>query len=255
MYESHVVCQFFREWGFKDGVAASEKSRNGKAESISMLGNMQNKFDAVFGDVALSHLTRFQLIEFKQVAQGFKDEVRQGKKNRSALYEHLQIDEPCRKLSVQGHVAGYVKDNVLRLDPYHVLCAGTPPKVIPTKLQKFFNDFDSYYELWNQPTGNGQLNVGLDLAQFEQYVSCMYQHLGTNEAGVLQIYNEKKNKVVSFYGSIKDLIDDLVLAFPELERMVTKAPQPQNSVSSATEHLQNAVDSDVTQKSGAGFRK
>ncbi|WP_043005169.1 hypothetical protein [Comamonas testosteroni] len=241
MYESHIVCQFFREWGFKDGVAASEKSSKGKAECISMLGNMQNKFDAVFGDVALSHLTRFQLIEFKQVAQGFKDEVRQGKKNRSALYEHLKKNEPCRKLSVQGHVAGYVEDNVMRLDPYHVLCAGKPPKIIPPKLQKLFNDFDSYYKLWNQPSGNGQLNVGLDSDQFKAYLHCMYHHLGTNEAGVLLIYNEKKKELVPFYGSIKGLIDDLVTTFPELQAIVTNAPQAKNTVSDASENSQSSV--------------
>lgn len=226
MYESNIVCHFFREWGYRDGLAAAEKFCTGNIEHVSMLGNMQNKFDAVFGDVALTSRTRFQLIEFKQEAKGFKDEVKQGKKNRAALYDHLQKDESCRKLSVQGHVAGYVKDNVLRLDAYHVMCAGTPPEQIPPKLQKLFNDFHSYYERWNPQSSSGQLDVGLDSDQFKQYVHCMYQHLDTNKEGVLLIFSEKKNEPVHFYGSIKRLIKDLLAAFKKLENIDTNSTRP-----------------------------
>ncbi|GEQ77570.1 hypothetical protein CTTA_4575 [Comamonas testosteroni] len=226
MYESHSVCHFFREWGFREGLAAAEKHSEGNFERVSMLGNMQNKFDAVFGDVALTNQTRFQLIEFKQDAEGFAEEVKQGKKNRTALHAHLQTDITCRELSLQGHVAGYVEGNVLRLDPYYALCAGLSLSQIQTSYMDLAKDFDAYYDLWNPQSGNVQLHAGLDSVDFKDYVKCMYQHLETDAFGVLQIFSEKKNAPVPFYGSVKGLIADLLAAFTELEKIVTKSKRP-----------------------------
>lgn len=226
MYESHIVSHFFRKWGFRDGLATANNTHNGDIDDVSMLGNMQNKFDAVFGDVALSSRTRFQLIEFKQEAKGFAEEVKQGKKNRTALHAHLKNCGNCLNLSLQGHVAGYVDGHVLRLDPYHALCDGLSLSQIESTYPGRAYDFDTYYDLWNPQSGNAQLNVGLDSDQFTTYVNCMYQHLETDELGVLQIFSEKKNAPVPFYGSVKGLIDDLLVAFANLENIATKSKRP-----------------------------
>lgn len=120
MYESHIVFQFFREWGFSDGHAAAMNRLSGRGKTVSMLGNMQNKFDLFFGDVAITNSYRFQLIEFKQDSEGFAKEVTAAKEKRSKLYQHLSTDQVCLELSYLAHVAGYVENDVLRLDPYYL---------------------------------------------------------------------------------------------------------------------------------------
>lgn len=120
MYESHIVCQFFREWGYNDGHSAGMKGLSRKVNPVSMLGHMQNKFDSFFGDVSITDSFRFLLVEFKQDREGFAKEVTAAKKNRSRLYQHLSTDQVCLELSYLAHVAGYVENDVLRLDPYYL---------------------------------------------------------------------------------------------------------------------------------------
>ena len=246
MYESHIVSQFFREWGYKDGLNDAVKGNFGKHKPVSLLGNMQNPFDAFFGDVAVQKGARFQLIEFKQDRKSFNDEVTSEKDNRVALFYHLETDSDCRKFSYLGHAAGYVENNVLRLDPYYLTAKGLTKKDYSGKKEsEYFHDFDSYYQMWNSPIEANESNVGLDAYDFKRYVECMYKHLGTNAYGVLLIYREvkKKNKeendcknksdtkakpkyeLVPFYGSIDQMLDKLHTAFAALKSVRTTEEQ------------------------------
>ena len=226
MYESHIVCHFFRHWGYRDGYAAAEAgSKN--APHISMLGNMQNKFDSFFGDMSLTDSTRFQLMELKQDEGGFVKEVMGGKFHRGALFEHLLIDDKCRKLSYLGHVGGYVSNNVIRVDPYFALGLDNSQSALKSNIpNSCFHDFDSYYASWHAANEDGALQVGLNASDFYDYVTCMYQHLKTDAEGVLLVYNKEKNELTPFHGSITELIAELIRAFKMLAKVKTNVNLP-----------------------------
>ena len=234
MYESHIVCQFYREWGYLDGLAVAEAGIQDEPP-ISILGNMQNKFDAFFGDTALTNFSRYQLIEFKQDAKGFQKEVMSGKHNRAVLFTHLQKDEQCRQLSYRGHVGGYVEDNTLLFDPYYVLGAANSEHALKQDVPAdLFHDFASYYRSWHTPDSNGILQVGLSALDFFRYVHCMYQHLPKDSKGILLIYNEDKKQLVPFYGSIKSLIKQMIKAFKAaIELQTSTTPVEETTLTKA----------------------
>lgn len=68
MYESHYTCHFFRLWGAKEGA-------RGINSNMPLLGNMQNDFDSMFGDITGQAENRYFIIEFKRTRKGFKEEV------------------------------------------------------------------------------------------------------------------------------------------------------------------------------------
>jgi hypothetical protein len=187
-----------------------------------MLGNMQNKFDSIFGDVTLSSSTRFQLIEFKQVAGGFVSEVLGGKSHRGALYEHLLEDTDCRQLSYRGHLGGYVSKDIIRVDPYFALGAAKSKSDLKGDAPpNCFHDFDSYYDSWHTSNEHGEMLVGLDAAEFVAYMQCMYKHLRPEEKGLILTYDLYQKKIFPYRGSIRDFIDELLNAFLKLANLKT----------------------------------
>lgn len=229
MYESHIVCQFFREWGFRDGLTAAKDGPDSH-KPISILGNMQNKFDAFFGDVAISDQFQFKLIEFKREIAGFGKEVSTSKKNsRGPLYRSLCRDEECLNLSYKGHAGAYEYNNVLRIDPYHPLVAGVTVKESKGQVyESLYNDFDSYYQRWNANAENEECEVGLNASDFYKYVACMYGHLDEQSTGYILIRHKKRQVTLPFEGYIKGMIRDLAAVIPELASLLPKTPQDGN---------------------------
>jgi hypothetical protein len=148
MYESHYVAHFFRLWG------ATESAKGIDPEDV-LLGNSQNDFDALFGDVVGKVGTRFFLIEFKRDRSGFAAEVApSGKVHRQALYQHLRDDPACRRLAAVGHFAAYcdAATNKLAFEPYaHAIAPRTPRPAPPKKAvhildhQDWCHDFKKFY--------------------------------------------------------------------------------------------------------------
>lgn len=242
MYESHYVCHFFRLWGAKEGA-------KGISPDTPLLGNMQNDFDAKFGDVAGKSGCRYFLIEFKANRAGFKNEVSgaKAKLHREKLYQHLINDRQCRDLARIGHFAAYPDSRLdyLQFEPYaHSIAPistinGIAEKIIidddpwhELDYTSFFCGFDQIYEaLTNRDCqysetspGFYQEGLGLTKDQMKQYVNCMYSHLkqGVDKHGqvVLGVVDPATGAFVSFIGSLDDLVHKLQTYFVAMERSI-----------------------------------
>ncbi|QRP62828.1 hypothetical protein I6J77_11870 [Rhodanobacter sp. FDAARGOS 1247] len=245
-YESNYVCHFFRLWG-------NREAATGDLADDSLLGNMQNDFDAKFGDVCGDANSRFFFIEFKRLRKGFCEEVSKsmGKTHRVALYEHLRRDSTCRQIARQGHFGCYPdRSGSLVFEPY-AHC----PAAIKTKEQIVDEIFSSprvtsYNELDHQawkcgfPKFHEQITsydlsqckvvpgffakgLGISAEHLKMYVSCMYQHLQTtvDSSGVtiLGAFNRQTNRLVAFNDTIENLIFRLQSALNSpKERTISK---------------------------------
>ncbi|MEI2429256.1 hypothetical protein RDV84_22785 [Lysobacter yananisis] len=246
-YESNYVCHFFRLWGNLE--AASRV-----APKYSLLGNMQNDFDAKFGDVCGDANNRFFLIEFKRSRKGFSEEVSKpgGKIHRIALYEHLRLDATCRQIARQGHFGCYPSSSgSLVFEPY-AHC----PAAIKTKIQivtevllkpafasineldhqawecgfpKFYEQITDYDStISDNFPGFFENGLGITSEHLKTYVSCMYDHLQTavdpSGVAILGAFNRQANTFVAFNDTIENIFLRLQSAFNSSKEGATSLP-------------------------------
>lgn len=257
MYESNFVFHFARLWGYEEG-------RAGRGFEARLIGNSQNRFDELIGDVAGQSGKRFFLIEFKRTRDGFLKEVEGShlKPHRRALYEHLKVDATCRKFARFGHWGGYAdSDGNLFFEPYaHAMVpidgraleahrkrlraeweAGVRhvPHELDTRSSVIcFNDFfgaatDRDIALWDQDKRLFGEGLGIPKETLQWYVECMYQHLGGVELSsgdaVLVAINSETKAMTYVMDSIESLVRDVHSAFERSARI-----QPSNSLSVPT---------------------
>ena len=243
MYESHYVSLFFRLWG------ATERA-DGISPEHSLLGNAQNPFDELLGDVAGQAGHRFFLIEFKRDRAGIANEVApNGKAHRHALYQHLRADQRCRELARFGHLAAYVdaSSNKLAFETYaHAAApmtarprreeAGEQASPRPDELDHWVGciDFSKLHPYLTHPSPEPHETVpgafasggGLTKEGLSEYIACMYQHLrkGTDTDGqaVLGVYDPETKSLRSFHGTPTELIYRLHFAFAQMSKQVAE---------------------------------
>ncbi len=198
LYESHVAFEFARNWGRLE--CSQQLPKNKYAE---LLGNSQNPFDEIFGDLVGRAGVRYFIIEFKRVREGFAKEVStnsDGKFDRIKLYDHLKSDQDCRELSRRGHYAAYLdfsKD--IALEPY-AFAAGqldksaTYGKELPSIHEMDYrpdsmSELQFFDEVCNRENSIDITNklyksgIGLSEDRFFDYVECMYKHLKEDSSG------------------------------------------------------------------------
>ncbi|HDS1218220.1 hypothetical protein ABE583_15945 [Stenotrophomonas sp. TWI143] len=231
MFESHYVCYFFMQWGYMQGLRRVPLEH-------ALLGNMQNDFDAKFGDVCGEAGARFFIIEFKSDRKLFRTEVgTSGKLHRSRLYQHLRHDGRCRDLANLGHFGCYpVEGQSLAFEPYahcpapqlsraELLEAGLATSADSPwnqlNYQDWVIDFQTFYqkvvlsgdEMNAYHTDSFKTGLGLSRPQLEEYVRCMYEHLSyfEDEQGqaVLGALCPASGKVFMFEDSLENLLKRL----------------------------------------------
>jgi hypothetical protein len=252
-YESHYTHHFFRLWGVKEGA-------KGIDPSSLLLGNAQNSFDALFGDVAAVVNQRFFLIEFKLDREGIVAEVGpDGKPHRGYLHDHLEKDHRCRLLSSLCHFASYpdtrnpMARNQLTFERY-VDAARVPykPPANPPKGKLFKSEshsdmgpmarflplrrthFDNFHALLmdenrtpsQRHPGCYETGLGLPAPAFMEYIACMYQHLteGENAKGqaVLGVIDPRSGVFIGFGGTVDELIKVLLETFLALHQQLAQ---------------------------------
>lgn len=250
MYESHFACYFFRYWGYLEG-----KQSHGMSEPL--LGNMQNPFDALFGDVVGQSNQRFFIIEFKRNRRDFFDEVNEksGKPHRSRLYQHLKIDSDCRDISRVGHFGGYPNEHdQLTFEPYaHCMVPiqsqqDITQKIVlrdeasePLEFRAWHGGFTAFYkQLTAYPPTMSQAvpgfftyGLGITREQLEQYVECMYQHLehatDSDGEGMLGMFDKETGEFKAVVASIPLLIQDLHSHLARMRMAIVNQARPRNT--------------------------
>jgi len=218
--------------------------------SEPLLGNMQNPFDALFGDVVGENDGRFFIIEFKRTRDGFKAEIsKNGKEDRRNLYEHLREDKDCTDLAFVGHFGGYpTESNQLAFEPYaqcmlpdvsrreQLISALLSQQSRPVEPRRYKLDFASLYQNLTVshsvppvlPNGFFSSGLGLTKDQLEKYVACMYQHLESSEdkngQAMLGRVDAATGKFSAVTKPIPELVQDLHKHFAEMRNALT--PQP-----------------------------
>jgi hypothetical protein len=238
MFESNYTCHFFRLWGYQEG-------KTGVPLRDALLGNMQNDFDAKFGDVCGAVGTRFFIIEFKASRQGFQDEISpSGKIHRGYLYDHLRTDAFCRSIARQGHFGAYAETNhQLFFEPYAHCVADIKSKaeIIEERLdglaepwhelnyQSWVLDVSDFYmsvternsDLSESHPGFFAVGLGITKSHLESYIQCMYEHLESFEddfgQSILGAFSPQTGKFVAFNGSIDELVNRLHAFFEEMK--------------------------------------
>lgn len=201
-YESDLVCDFFRQIGRLEVARRYEEEVRQTGQSLletitssanleevqrkanrelrallgntgfeqakpwaAMVGNAQNPLDHLVGDlVGRSTEGRYFIIEFKQKASGFLQEIDLGlgKPDRVALHGHLLLGDTCKELSLRGHYGAYWTPEGIRLQSYFTLItAGHQPLI---DVQEFFV---------NVIQGAGS---GWSAEELQQYIECMTAH-------------------------------------------------------------------------------
>ena len=237
MFESNYTCHFFRLWGYEEG-------KKGIQPQDALLGNMQNDFDAKFGDVCAEVGVRYFIIEFKADREGFRKEVSpSGKMHRAHLYQHLRKDATCRAIARQGHFGAYADSRrQLVFEPYAHCVAATQSKseIAAERLsqnpepwhelnyQGWISDFKKLYrsiaeagaDLSELAPGFYKDGLGITKAHLEDYIQCMYQHLEYVEDGsgesILGAYSPATGEFVAFKASLSQLVGRLHSFFAEM---------------------------------------
>jgi hypothetical protein len=245
MFESNYTCHFFRLWGYEEG-------KTGVPLRDALLGNMQNDFDAKFGDVCGAVGTRFFIIEFKASRQGFQDEISpSGKIHRGYLYDHLRTDAFCRSIARQGHFGAYAETNhQLFFEPYAHCVADIKSKaeIIEEQLdglakpwhelnyQAWVLDFSNFFtsvternsDLSESQLGFFTKGLGITSSHLAEYIECMYQHLEPviDDSGksILGAYAPLTGKFIAFEGSTTELVNRLHDFFEELKLSQNNVP-------------------------------
>ncbi|WP_227107769.1 hypothetical protein [Chromobacterium rhizoryzae] len=237
MFESNYTCHFFRRWGYEEG-------RKGIPLEDALLGNMQNDFDAKFGDVCAEIGVRYFIIEFKRNREEFSKEVSpSGKIHRAHLYQHLRHDSYCRSIARQGHFGAYADaKHQLLFEPYaHCPTAAQTKEEILAKQfsavmpwheldnQAWISNFNEFYrsiaevgsDLCDATPGFFEKGLGITMSHLEEYIQCMYQHLESieNDSGesILGAFSPLTGKFVAFNGSIGELVSHLHRFFEEMK--------------------------------------
>lgn len=113
LYESTLVGAFNYLWGYSD-------AKSNRPSTPALISNAQNPIDSLLGDLIGNVGGRYFLIEFKQLRNGFFDEVHSAsaKASRTALYAHIRHDPMCRELARTGHFAAWAAADNLIFAPY-----------------------------------------------------------------------------------------------------------------------------------------
>jgi hypothetical protein len=238
MFESNYTCHFFRLWGYEEG-------KKGIPLKDALLGNMQNDFDAKFGDVCAEVGSRYFIVEFKRNRAGFKKEISSaGKPHRAYLYQHIRDDRRCYSISRVGHFGAYADsqhqlvfesyahcpaDNMTEAQIWADRLSHAP---IPWHAMNYplrcldFNDFFQSIANVDSEMSEGnpdffKKGLGVTKSHLEEYIHCMYQHLesvqdDTGES-VIGAFSPSTGKFVAFTGSITELIKRLHQFFAEMK--------------------------------------
>jgi len=250
MYESHFTCHFFRYWGFLEG-------RNKEQMVEPLLGNMQNPFDALFGDIVGQTEGRFFIIEFKRDRKDFASEVKEksGKAHRRELYRHLREDTTCRDISRLGHFGGYPNESdQLCFEPYaHCMAPMQSPRNIsdeiilndvafgPLGARSWHVDFSTlykqltHYDSTMSAQAPGSFSDGLEIThdQLEEYVACMYNHLqqrvNIKGQAVLGMVDAQTGQFTAVVQSLPLLVQALHDHFAAMRAALTNRPRPRSA--------------------------
>jgi hypothetical protein len=233
LYESNLVCHFFRHWGWLE----NEDKAPLPQPPAAMLGNMQNPFDSFFGDVGISSGGRFVLIEFKRSREGVAIECGNGngsKADRRALVTHLEKDVECHDLSRKAHLCAYLTpQEQLLFEPYYQ--AAQP--VLGTAFYHLHRtDFFmaqlttiTLYEALtisdDKRTARGRgLQIGVSSEQLRDYVKCMYDHCevdNNSTAAFMRVTEDKTTNVR--VAPVGRMLCELMLAFKSMEKIDAQA--------------------------------
>lgn len=239
MFESHFSHHFFRLWGVKEGASGMN------ADTV-LLGNAQNAFDAMFGDVAAMAGSRFFIVEFKLKRSGITTEVAggtAGKTHRYHLFDHLLQDERCREISQFGHFAAYPDaSNRMTFEPYsravdpvttrarikQLKLVAYAKQTHPMERRSFVMQFDEFYGNLTKADDRFGLQhpefflegFGLPMPLFREYIACMYQHLGPGSGddgtAIVGATNPATKKFEAFAGTVHGLLTRLHQDFQRL---------------------------------------
>lgn len=229
-YESHLVCEFFRQIGQLEVAQIYETGLKTKVQELleamvsepevalrktafkdwkalinaqkaqlvgqlaTLVGNAQNPLDHLVGDVLGQTVPgRYFIIEFKRYAPGFVDEVSLalGKPDRVALIDHLLVDPECQNLSLLGHLGAYWDDGKIVFGAYFDLAMRTPRKSVP--LPAVFAAMQRNDFAW-------------DRKKLRDYIDCMTHHgvdLATDGGQVVFGYFDQVGKFVAMTGTAK----------------------------------------------------
>jgi hypothetical protein len=253
-YESHLVCEFFRQAGRFEVARLYEEQLRTKARELleaailtrrvspdlrellaseqqllegswpTLVGNAQNPLDHLVGDVlgGTEH-SRYFIIEFKRYPQGFVDEVSLigGKPDRTALLDHLTLDAVCLRLSRLGHFGAYWNRGEIILGEYYDLAFNNSTER-SFRLPKFFLSLPSPNFAWSN-------------TQLRNYIKCMNDHgtdLTTDDGHVAFGYIDENARFVAMMGTGK-IFAMIRRAFDRAEAMrQTQDPQEQASMTS-----------------------
>lgn len=229
-YESHLVCEFFRQIGQLEVAQIYEAGLKTKAQELletvvsepevalrktaikdlkallnaqktplvsqlaTLVGNAQNPLDHLVGDVLGQTVPgRYFIIEFKRYAPGFVDEVSLalGKPDRVALIENLLANRDCRDLSRHGHLGAYWDGGKIVFGKYFELARQTAKKSVP---------LPDFYEAMQEST------FAWDSKGLRDYIECMTYHgvdLATDGGQVVFGYFDQAGRFVAMTGTSK----------------------------------------------------
>ena len=230
-YESHLVCEFFRQIGqlevaqiyeaglktkarelleamFSEPEAAPRKAALKDLKALlnvqkipivgqlaTLVGNAQNPLDHLVGDVLGQTVPgRYFIIEFKRYADGFVDEVSLalGKPDRVALIDHLMVDPACHDLSRLGHLGAYWDGGKIVFGGYFELAMQMAMKGIP---------LSAVFEAMQ-----GRSKFAWDRKDLRDYIDCMTHHgvdLATDDGQVVFGYFDQVGKLVAMTATAK----------------------------------------------------
>jgi len=222
MYESHFTHLFFRLWGIAESQTGSANPQ------VQLLGNSQNKFDALLGDVMGCANARYFIIEFKLARAGVAKELA-AKKHRELLISHLEgtsaQDKYCLALSKAGHYAAYPEDGALMFEHYFDAAKGNAQNTI-LSFDKFYNELNT--DGTEDPdTKLFTTGIGWPKETFFDYVDCMYEHLDEWPSDDGKIYlgivDPKTAEVIVFSGTPETLKKEVLAALKASEVVMKKA--------------------------------